>query len=139
MNLRYFFSLCVAVMVTASLAFSHGKDDCAAKTASAKKSCCMGGAKASLTSDTKTMGKNDATAHVISVNNPNGDEKSASHCDPNSKECNMKTAGKADCDMATMKKTGGKMDCCTMKKTEAKNTMKKSKQNKTSSDAKGTN
>ena len=154
MKLRLFFIMSFAVLFLTSFVFAQDKADCSAKTASAKKSsCCMQGAKASLTSDTKSSDKSEVTVHIMSVNNPNTDDKTAHNCEPGSKECNMKTAKmssdctaaeKANCDMAksgkiTMKKTSGKMDCCKAKNVEAKNTNSKSKQSKSTADAKGTN
>ena len=152
MKLRMLF-MAVAVVLLISRTWADDKGDCSAKTASSKKSsCCMAGAKASLTSNVKSSNNIDATARVIPINNPNTDGKEAKECTHGSAECNMKTAKmsgdctaaeKANCDMSkskvAMKNTKGTMGCCKGKNAEAKNTNSKSKQNKSTADVKGTN
>ena len=151
MKLRIFSVVLFAVLFLSAITFADDKGDCTAKTAKAS-SCCMKGAKASLTSATKSTDGADVTAHVMPVNNVTTDGKSAVDCQHDSKECDMKTAkmsgdctaaDKAHCDMAksgkmTMK-AGTKMNCCKPKNAEAKNSTGKSKDTKATPIVKGTN
>ena len=147
MKPRLLFIVIIAIMISLSLSFAQTKNDCPVSTTSSKKSCCMQGAKASMTSDTK------GTPQTMTVSNIVGDEKSAKHCEPGSKECMMKgakmssectAAEKAHCEMAKsgkMTNATDKMGCCKgkAKASEAKNTDGKSKQDKSTAYGKGTN
>ena len=160
MKPRMLFVLCTVMLFTASLTLAQTKDDCAGQASTAKKSgkgCCMSGAKASLTSDTKPAQNTEATTVLVS------DSKTATkvsdHCAEGVKSatashCPMKgvkataectEAEKAHCEMMktgnmSMKTKDGKVDCCKdkAKASEAKNSSKKSSQEKVA-DAKGTN
>lgn len=139
MKTRMLLVLCAIVLVSLSLSFAQTKDDCTAKS-----SCCMHGAKASLTSAAKTSQSTDAK--VIFASDKKSDATSTVHCTTDAKECAMaKTAHKAgectaaekaNCDMAK----AAKMGCCkgTAKASEAKNMTKKSAQVKLA-EGKGTN
>lgn len=137
MKARNLLVLCFAIVVLASLAFGRA-DGNSKSTAQKKPSCCVNGAKAQGVSFMKTSAQTKA------------DGKNSGQCDPSSKDCAMKTAGSMkDCPAmktaASMKdcpmmKTASKADCCTgkAKASEAKNTLKKSKDIKTTTEPKGT-
>ena len=139
MKTRILLVLCAIVLVSLSLSLAQTKDDCTAKS-----SCCMHGAKASLTSAGKTS--QSADAKVIFASDKKSVAKSSAECTMSAKECTMaKTSAKkgectaaemAHCDMAK----AAKMDCCkgAAKASEAKNMTKKSSQVKVA-EGKGTN
>ncbi len=118
MKARTLVVLCFAIAVLASQAFARGDGN--SKTPSQKKqSCCVNGA--------KTQGAQTKA-----------DAQPAGQCDPASKECTMKSAGAMkDCPMM---KSAAKSGCCAgkAKGSEAKNSLKKSKNLKTTTEAKGT-
>jgi hypothetical protein len=131
MKTRILFTLILTVVVSLSLALGQSKDDCTAKTASAK-SCCVDGAK------TAHATKTAATAHVVLAGDKKSSAKTMEHCaDMTAKECAaMKASGKEECTMAGKTvKASAKMDCC--KDSKAKTAQKKVAPEKT--DTKGTN
>ncbi|MBI1807397.1 MAG: hypothetical protein HYR76_10145 [Ignavibacteria bacterium] len=153
MKRRMLFGVIISMIFSLSLSVAQTKTDCAVNGTSAKKSCCMEGAKASMTSETKATEQPDATLHTMTVSSKVEDEKSSKNDDGDSKECVLKgakmsnactTADKAHCDMGKsgkMMKTSNKLDCCKgkAKAAEAKNTEGKTKQDKSTSDGRGTN
>ena len=139
MKTRMLLVLCAILLVSFSLGLAQSKEDCTVKS-----SCCMHGAKASLTSASKATQSSDAK--VIFASDKKSTTTSSVHCTADAKECDMlKTAmkagectaaEKANCDMAKAVKM-----CCSKGKTkasEAKNTTKKSTQDKVA-EGKGTN
>lgn len=139
MKTRMLLVLCAIILVSLSLSFAQTKDDCTAKA-----SCCMHGAKASLTSAAKTSQSTDAK--VVLVSDKKSDATSTAHCTMDSKECAMaKTAHNAGtctaaemahCDMAKAAKMGCSKGAA--KASQAKNMTKKSAQVKIA-EGKGTN
>ena len=148
MKLQIIGVLVLSSILSVAVSFAQTKDDCSARTVSGKKaSCCSDKARASLTSEPRTANGADARAMVLPAGHPAIDGKSMKHCEGSVKDCAAKSmrasddctaAEKAHCDMA---KAGSKMDCCKNKTkgAEAKNIDGKSKQDKSSTDAKGTN
>ena len=132
MKTRILFTLIVAVAVLTSLTLAQSKDDCTAKTASAK-SCCTDAAKTSRAS------KATESSHVVMASDKKAAAKASDHCTGMSaKECEtaMKASGKAECDMkGKTVKASATMDCC-KGATKAKTAQKKAAPEKT--DAKGT-
>ena len=142
MKSRIVMALCAVLVFSLSLALGQSKDDCAVKcTAAMKASCCMHGAKASLTS----AAKNSSDAAMIPVKNT-ADIASASGKDgavngeKNSAGCTA--AEKANCNMTKASTTGTKAGCCASKAkgAHAKNTIKSTKKSiEKVTEAKGTN
>ena len=134
MKSRIVLALCAVLVFSLSIAFGQSKDDCAVKcSAATKASCCMHGAKASLTS----AAKNSNDASIIPVTNT-GDIASAS-----GKDDAVKSAkNSADCNMTKASATGMKAGCCASKAkgAHAKNTIKSGKKSIDKvTEAKGTN
>ena len=131
MKTRVMFILVLALCLALSLATAQTKEDCSKATASGKASCCAHGTKASMSSNTKMTTPTHAS--IVTV----GDK---AQCVKGSKECMAMEAknGKA---CPEMTKASMKMDCCktgATKASQAKNSIKKSTQEKTV-EAKGTN
>jgi len=146
MKPRILFTIVLVLGLSLTLATAQTKNDCTAKSASEKSSCCMKGAKMTMATDSKAT--TNANATIIQAGYTPDDAKAA-HCAMSAKECLAKdakhtgectAAEKAQCEKmmkASMAK-GGAKDCCKAKATEAKADVKKGAQEKTS-DGKGTN
>lgn len=118
---RVALAACMAIVLSLSLAISQSKDDCTAKSASGTtSSCCMHGAKASLTSAAKTA--NDAKIVAVKDEGKDGTAK----CTKNAADCTAAEMAKCPMSKASMTKAGTKADCCAgkAKGAKAKNNVK---------------